>query len=614
MRAESVVLLFKAAAGCLFLNKLIMLILTQASKNVLYLFYMNKEVIYLEPEDDITDILTKLQRAEQKLVALVPPKKATILRSAVNMKLIAKAAKENGKVAVLVTADPAIMKLAMGAKIPVAKTLQSRPVVPTSESVRASEAQEQVIDEELGDITDQIDGKAAKNTSKKASKASDSLSEDEKSLSADTLELTDEGLEKGSKEPKKGKKARNKDPKDASTSKIAKYKKLIIAGSVAGVLLIILLVWALVFAPAVSIVVAISTISNNFSENVNFTTDLSAEDLAESRFYANEQSYEQEYTAEFTATGRENKGEKATGEVTVNLSFRARDFEDGLDFTIPSGARFTTTDGKAFTATESKTIKWVNTNIAACSSGTATNLICSQSTTVPVAAAAAGEDYNISARTSWSTYSASGLDANVSNARAFTGGTTNTVTVVSEDDLDTVKDSLIAEHSAEGKEKLLADLSDDDVAIESSFKVEAAKVESTPAVDEEVSDTTKSSAKVTLKFIVYTVDQAKIEEYIKSKMELDAGQKIYDIGEPYFERFTSLEETARLKTVVETGPTVTEEEILEQSRGRKIGEVQSALRSINGVSSVQITPSYFWVSSVPNDPNKVTIELTVEDN
>lgn len=52
-----------------------MFILTQAFENVLYLIHMNKEVIYLEPEDDITDILSKLQRAEQKVVALVPPKK-----------------------------------------------------------------------------------------------------------------------------------------------------------------------------------------------------------------------------------------------------------------------------------------------------------------------------------------------------------------------------------------------------------------------------------------------------------------------------------------------------------------------------------------------------------
>ena len=113
---------------------------------------MSKEVIYLEPEDDITDILTKLQRAEQKLVALVPPKKATILRSAVNMKLVARAAKECKKIVVIVTADPAILKMAMAAQIPVAKTLQSRPVVPTKESLASATDNEQVIEEGMDDL------------------------------------------------------------------------------------------------------------------------------------------------------------------------------------------------------------------------------------------------------------------------------------------------------------------------------------------------------------------------------------------------------------------------------------------------------------------------------
>ena len=128
-----------------------MFILTQPARNVLYLMYMNKEVIYLEPEDDITDVLTKLQRAEQKLVALVPPKKATILRSAVNMKLIARTAKDCEKVAVIVTGDPAVIKLAMAARIPVAKTLQSRPMVPTPEMLQESKSSEQVIDEDLAE-------------------------------------------------------------------------------------------------------------------------------------------------------------------------------------------------------------------------------------------------------------------------------------------------------------------------------------------------------------------------------------------------------------------------------------------------------------------------------
>ena len=51
---------------------------------------MNKDVIYIEPEDDITDIISRIKSSKQKVVALVPPKKLGIMRSAVNIKLIAK--------------------------------------------------------------------------------------------------------------------------------------------------------------------------------------------------------------------------------------------------------------------------------------------------------------------------------------------------------------------------------------------------------------------------------------------------------------------------------------------------------------------------------------------
>ena len=198
-----------------------MFILTQPARNVLYLMYMNKEVIYLEPEDDITDVLTKLQRAEQKLVALVPPKKATILRSAVNMKLIARTAKDCEKVAVIVTGDPAVIKLAMAARIPVAKTLQSRPMVPTPEMLQESKSSEQVIDEDLAEKSEKSAGTAqnpAKSASNATSKTTKTASEaPEGTLDASdadgavTLDLTDEGLaaaaEKGQKSAKSGKKS-----------------------------------------------------------------------------------------------------------------------------------------------------------------------------------------------------------------------------------------------------------------------------------------------------------------------------------------------------------------------------------------------------------------------
>ena len=99
-------------------------------------------------------------------------------------------------------------------------------------------------------------------------------------------------------------------------------------------------------------------------------------------------------------------------------------------------------------------------------------------------------------------------------------------------------------------------------------------------------------------------------------MSLANDQRIYAVNKPFFENFSKVSDgnyTAKLKSSTETGPKVSEEDILEKSKGKKFGEVQSILKSINGVSSVKLTPSFPWVSTVPNDPNKITIELKVEE-
>lgn len=578
---------------------------------------MNKEVIYLEPEDDITDILTKLQQAEQKLVALVPPKKATMLRSAVNMKLVARVAKECEKVAVIVTADPAIIKMAMAAKIPVAKTLQSRPMVPTEESVKASEREEQVIDEETGDFSDEIDEKSKKSQkdhAKMASKASGVDSDARKSEAADTLDLTEESLENDAKGAKNGKKPGQKSKNGLKVPSFEKYRKWIMIGVPAAIVLIIALVWAFVFAPAATITVAISSTSSNFNETVRFTTDPAAENVSEGVFYAEQQSLEEKYNTEFNATGEADKGDKAKGTLRVVYSLRGADYADkGFSFHIPAGETFTTSDGLRYTATTtSTTFSWDGGDYPILCDSEVRNpsALCTKTFEVPVEAEQGGEKYNIAAGARWSAYDDIAV---VTNPSPISGGTTHMVKVVSEDDVKKVKESLVSEHESEGRSHLFEDLKEDMVAIDSSFKAEAGDVDATPAVGDEVGSSTTPKATVPVKYTVYTVDLNKIEEYIKQKAELEEGQKIYSIGKPYFERFTSIEENARLKTTLTTGPTVTEDDIFEKVKGHKTGEVQSLLRPINGVSSVEVRTPYFWVWSVPTDRSKVTITLTGED-
>lgn len=575
---------------------------------------MNKEVIYLEPEDDITDILTKLQQAEQKLVALVPPKKGTMLRSAVNMKLVARVAKECEKVAVIVTADPAIIKMAMAAKIPVAKTLQSRPVVPTAESVKASERDEQVIDEATGDFTDEKPQKSKKDHAKMASQASESASDAPKAAAADTIDLTEESLETPSRDAKTAKKPGEKSKNGPKVPSLEKYRKWIMVGVPAAIILVIALVWAFVFAPSATVTVAISSTPSNFNENVRFTTDLNAENVSEGVFFAEEQALEEKYNAEFEATGEEDKGDRAKGTLTVTYRLNVRDkLDHGFAYIIREGEIFTTTNGLRYSSlTTTDAFRWDGTDISNLNTvcDMLSGNICTKSFEISVQADAAGEEYNLGPSASWDTHD-NGL-ATVRNSSAITGGSSYVVRVVSEEDAKKVQETVVSEHESDGRSHLFEDLPEDVVAIDASFKAEASAIDSTPAIGDTVGDNTTPKATVTVRYTVYVVSREKLEEYIKTKANVEEGQRIYSTGNPYFERFTSIEETARLKTSITAGPTVTEEDIFDKIKGHKTGEVQSLLRPINGVSSVEVRTSYFWVNSIPTDRSKVTITLTGE--
>lgn len=49
---------------------------------------MNKDVLYIDVEDDITTIIGKVKASKSKIIALVPPKRVGVLQSAVNLRLL----------------------------------------------------------------------------------------------------------------------------------------------------------------------------------------------------------------------------------------------------------------------------------------------------------------------------------------------------------------------------------------------------------------------------------------------------------------------------------------------------------------------------------------------
>ena len=567
---------------------------------------MNKDVVYIDPEDDITDIIARIKNAKQKLVALVPPKKIGVLRSAVNTKLIAKAARQADKVAVIVSTDPALVKLAATAGLPVAKTLQSRPKLPSEiiEAETASGSKVQTINEEDFDDApesgEKTKGDAASASSRKAN-AMEEPAAHKKSQKADQ-EISSDDLEKDDK--------KKSDKKNIPV--FEKYRKWIIIGASAFVVLVIFLVWAIVFAPAANIAVAIRTTTNNFSENVSFVTKTGTEKPAEGIFLLEQKKVEKSSSVEFTATGQKDIGEKATGTLDLVAKFSMDTATDHI--TVPAGSQFVY--GEYHYTSDSALDFYLDGEKDDCTTSQLKNGTCTISAKVKVTATKSGADYNIGAHDSgWSTPRG---DITATNPAAFTGGTTNMVTVVSKDDFDKAKEKLENTGKEDGKSELKNQFGEDMVIINSSLEVSTSQPKSTPAVDEEVKSGVTPKVEATTTYTLYAVDKTVLENYVKEKAStnLPADQKIYAVDTPFFENFVKSDKgeyTAKLKSSTQTGPKVTEEDILEKSKGKKVGEVQSLLKSINGVSSVNIKTSFFWVNKVPSDPNKITIELKVEE-
>ena len=248
---------------------------------------MNKDVIYIEPEDDITDIITKIENSKEKIIALVPPKKAGVFRSAVNIKLISKASKAAEKTVVLVTVDPSIVKLAAAVRIPVTKNLQTPPVIPTVDTEIEETTQEEIIDDPDEAIEEEIE--RAKEADKHK-KTDDEEQDEDDDNEEDSLPVKSKG--------KKGKKS-DKDNADAANKSgnpvinwIKSHKKTTIFGCIGVVALTIVLVWAFTIAPAVDIAVGISTEPNNFAEMVTFTTNMTEENIREGKFFLEEKKLE----------------------------------------------------------------------------------------------------------------------------------------------------------------------------------------------------------------------------------------------------------------------------------------------------------------------------------
>ena len=571
---------------------------------------MNKDTFYIEPEDDITDIINHIKASKQKIIALVPPKKLNVLRSSINLKLIARTAKMHDKAIVVVTTDPTLMKMAALSSLPFAKNLSSRPTLPSefneADLEYPAKAKKVSPSDEI-----EINEKAASSGSVSRVRTTNEETANRANTTSNLTKNSTMNLD--SEEVAKNPEDEEADNQPKKILTLDSLKNRIIIGVVAAILLIGSFIWAFILAPAAKISVKIKTIAENFSENVSFVTDTKQAVSKDGKFFLETASLEKNSEVEFEATGEKNVGDKATGELrliaTFDMSTTTATASRPDVATVPQGSAFAYRNLNFLTDQEVK-ISW-DGSISNCDAGRH-NGKCQVAKTVKATAIEGGAKYNIEAVSSGWQSSVAGVEGYANSA--FKGGTDKIQKIVTASDITKAKEKLTEADGA--KEELFEKVPSDDIKIEDSYKKVTADPTSSPAVDQ---PTENGKAKLTAKttYSVNYVDKAAVEEYVKSVVSTRLGgdQKIYETGNIFIEKFQNNNNsvTAKIKATLKTGPEVTEQSVLEKSLGKKVGEVTTLIKSINGVSDVEVNTSFPWVRQIPNDANKVSIKITVEN-
>lgn len=548
---------------------------------------MQKDVIYIDVEDDITAIIGKVKSAKEKVVALVPPKRIGVLQSAVNLRLLARTADLSNKHLVLITNNQALLALASSAKIPVAKNLQSKPEIAEIPAL-AVDDDDDIIDGEQLPV-----GELARTTEpKKPSGVPASV--------ISGIDIDDETPRAAP--PTAGEKPSR--PKSQNKIKVPSFnsfrKKLFIFGGL-GILLIGFLIWAIWFAPRATVIIDARTTDVPVNTQVAIGAAL-ATDTDAATIKAVTQEEKQSVSVDFDATGTEEVGERASGTLTLSKATPG-------NASVPYGAGFS--NGDCTFVTQSQ-VSVPGASPVWNGSGFSTQ---AGTVDVKVQATAVGEQCNLSGRSYDST-----VDGVSATGGQMAGGTKKTIKIVTAADVQRATQQLKDQASDDKKASLQSKFSKDVVVIADSFVVNSAEPKSEPAIGKE---TTSGKAKLTseVTYVMTGISKNDMSAYLQGAIEQQFtgkdDQRIYEDGAADV-KLTAFKQTGdnasvTLEAIGKIGPKIDDNAIKEQVKGKRYGEIQSTLKEIEGVNDADTKFSPFWVRTVPNDVKKIKIEFKLQN-
>lgn len=556
-----------------------------------------KDTIYIDVDDEITAIIDKVRGSHEKIVALVLPKRATVFQSIVNMKLLKRTADSAKKHLVLITSEASLLPLAGSVGIYVARTLQSKPEIPAGDNLHAP-AEEQ---EEAVNMADSLDSKAPVSEHMKYAPASiiqpANAGDDDQPIELDnaspaaTAPVVGHGSDQAAKKAKKGKKFN-----------IPDFNKFRVWGVIGGAALIaVILLWYLGFVVMPRASISVKTDSEAIEESLDVRLDTAAKTVNEANntVPAQQQQTQKTVTQQAAATGQKDMGTKASGQVTLSLKDCSQS-----QTVIPAGSGLTS-NGLTFITQQTVTLTSVTAG-PNCRNDLAPSL---SSKTVAVAAQDNGDKYNLSS----ATFGVVGHN-NVAGSGSTSGGTSNIVKIVSQADIDGVKQKIAAQDAEAIKRELKQALTGKGLyAIDGSFSNAEPEIITNVKVGDQA-ETVTVTQKTTYTMLGAKQDDLKkiIGEAVNKKIDKNKQQILdYGLSEAIF-KLQSQRGTITLTTMDVTavaGTDIDLDDIKEQVAGKKSNDAKEIIGGYPGVTEVTVDYSPFWVSSIPKKASKINITV-----
>lgn len=569
----------------------------------------SKDTIYVDIDDEITTLIDKVRASNSRLVALVLPKRASVLQSIVNMKLLKRTADSEKKNIVLITTESGLLPLAGAVGLHTAANLTSKPEIPKSPML--STAGQETVDEDMDLHLDDEDAPDLAQKAGLAASVGDLAASVEKPVNPlkavdnlETVDMTDAELASSDEEEQPPEDVKPKKDKHLKVPNFDRFRTLFIFGVLLILALGILGYFVLAVWPHATI--EIKTDASNVNTNISLTLDTGAQsaNISSADIPATQVSQQKTYTQTVNTTGQKNEGTAATGSVTMSANDCNGTYSSNpntfFNFTVPAGTAVTVNNLTYITQADTQ-LDLTGPPSNNCYQYKAT------SSTV-ITAQGGGSNYNTGNNTTFSVPSYPEVTA----VGSASGGTDNIIQIVAQADVNTAT-SKINTNANSVKQSLINQLKGQGL-----YPIDVTFTSGTPQVSANPSVGSPSNTVTVTETITYTMFGASksnlnalLDANIKSQTSKNQNIISNGLSQSSFRQVSANGSTDQvsLNTFAEVGPNISVASIKKESAGQSPKAIISKIRSNPDVTGVIVKLNPFYVTTAPTNQSKITVNI-----